>query len=722
MRKGSAIMEKAYNRILVWLGIVSAIAAAHAASGVTFYTVETDEPEPAKPEISVTYGYPDLNAEDNPVQFAESSRIKDDDMGGIELFWQNDIYADWRVIIDGQLFDNPEQYKLRYQLFKPESFYFTVDFTRWMKYDNGDGIYYPPQDAYFTLSDEALEETITRLLVSIEGMPSFEVNWKVEYSLLERDGQSLSTRFGDDLQYAIGANSTRPRKIVPALVEGEESVHTVDARLARNDGGNRTGLRLHFQRRESDRSRITERAASQPSANRYTTQKETTKDDIFAFSAFTRRQMTDSILGSVGLAMTRLDGEITGSRIFGANPEAEYDIDFAAYQLNDRGFLDLEGSRNIEQLIINGNLVYAPYGSNYRWMAGIRLEQLSTEAFGSYIDTIKRVDFGDLETQRQEADMLTNSEKTATDLSGFLELRYKGISKALLYSRVEAAAQTGSLDEDWDRMEIIPNPGQSPRNLLDRATNFDRERLFWEAGVNYYPARRLRFSLEGYLKVQDNSYDYNASLLSEDNSGLYPGYLTQQKMETRDVNARIHWRIFDNLKSVTRVDAQYNEIDTATRLSEEMQSSERERILFNQSLTWNPHPKLFVTAAYMLSDDLLETGAADIEGPYSGIIVNLPNDYWQADLNLYYVLSKRVDVQLGYHYLEMSNYIDTSPKTVPYGTDIEQHHGNLRFILHFSEALTARIGYQYYEQTDGSAPGLRDYTVHVISGGAQYRF
>jgi hypothetical protein len=70
----------------------------------------------------------------------------------------------------------------------------------------------------------------------------------------------------------------------------------------------------------------------------------------------------------------------------------------------------------------------------------------------------------------------------------------------------------------------------------------------------------------------------------------------------------------------------------------------------------------------------------------------------------------------------MSNYLDTSPKTVPYGSDIEQEHASLNFIFHFSESTVARLGFAYYEQTDMSANGNQDYSVHLIKTSLQRKF
>jgi hypothetical protein len=437
-------------------------------------------------------------------------------------------------------------------------------------------------------------------------------------------------------------------------------------------------------------------------------------------SAYTRKALTDSISGSVGVAVTQLDGDITGSRIFGANPEAAYDIDFVNTQLDDRGFLNLEGTRELRQYLVNANLVYEPEG-NWRWMGGLRMEHLSTESFNSYIDTVDQINWSVPARQDQEALMTARNDKTAVDYSAFIEGRYKGFEKAHVYSRVESSLQTGDLDEDWTRGMIVPNPEIST-SLMDRVTDFERMRHFWETGVNYHPFNSLRISLEGYLKYKENEYDYTRLFLPEEDYTRYPSYIEEQEFYIEDINARVHWRILPGLRSVTRVDFQNTTIESKDRVNPEIQNAERERVVFNQSLTWTPHPRVFVNAAYNLVDDLTENVASTLEGHFSGIVVDLPNDYWQADLNLFVVLTKRIDLQLGYHYLEAMNFVDNTPRTVAYGSDIEQTHGSVAFHFKVSENMAAKIGYHYYEQLDFAAAGMRDFEVQVVNSSLQFRF
>ena len=317
--------------------------------------------------------------------------------------------------------------------------------------------------------------------------------------------------------------------------------------------------------------------------------------------------------------------------------------------------------------------------------------------------------------------MTSSSEKSAMDISGFLEGRYTGFKHTLIYSRLQGSSQGGDLEEDWQRQEITPNEGAAV-NLLDRVTDFERERAFWELGANFFPINKLRISVEGYLKYTNNSYDWGGVSLPEDDFTLYPGYIRNQNFLTKDVNARLTFRMIPNLNSVTRIDFQKTAIESDSGLTPEIESSERERMVFNQSLVWTPHPRFFLSGTFNYVEDLTKTGAAELQGTFDGIIVNLPNDYWQTDLNLYFVVTKAIDLQLSYQYLEMTQFMDTSPKTVAYGTDLEQQHGMAQLLFRITPQMVANLGYHIYDREEPSAAGFKDYTVHLINGGLQYVF
>lgn len=696
----------------IWLGTGSL-------SGVKLYTTETEEPELKRTDVVISYGEISFDSGSNEAAFQARHGLRDSGTGGLERFyWEDDESGDWRTYVDSRWVLNPDETGVRLEIHNRETVFFDLNFQHWKQYDDVNGPWFPPTDTFAVLSAEAFEKEINKLDLSLRIHTTDLVRVELQYGFFNRKGTSLSTRFGDDFQYQIGG--TPSRGIIPALIESDEEVHTFGARLIRQDGPDQAGLRLHYQRRTADQTRVVERAALQPSANRFTTQEESSTDDLFAASGFNRQELSDTLVGSIGFAFTRLDGDITGSRIFGASPEAAFDVDFPALQLYDRGYLDLENSRTLKQWIFNGNLVYTP-SETMRWMTGVRLEHLSTEAFSSYLDVHSTVDWTARAFQVEVSDMISSSEKSALDISGFLEGRYSGINHALIYSRVEVSHQSGDLDESWSRQELSPDTGTFV-DLLDRVTDFDRLMGFWKTGINYYPKAGLRLSLEGYLKYRENSYDWKGVTQPAEDFTLYPGHITEQAFRTRAVNARVHWTLLKSLKSVSRVDYQVTTINTDNTFQSSINSSERERLVFNQSLTWTPSGRFFATAGFNYVEDLTKSGAAGLEGTFGGIIVNIPNDYWQANLNLYFVLSKLIDIQVNYQYTEMSNFVDNSAMTVPFGTDLTEHYGSVQLVFNISERARARLGYHVYDRDEPSTGGFRDYTVHLVKGSFQLIF
>lgn len=688
-------------------------------SAVEISTTELESPEASQPVISLSGGEVYVEDDSNEAQLRQDFGLRPGGTGGLEAFsWVGDGTADWQVFVDARLVENPDEAKFDLKMVKPEEAEVGIRFHHWTEYDAGMGPWYPGSGNRYLLTPVELEKELSRLTISYEQSLTDTLRMHLAYSLSERRGEALSTRYGDDFQYRIGG--TPSRGIVAGLFKTVETLQTLDARFVWQDWVKLTGLRLHAQRRESSRTRLVERGVEDPVAQRWTRQGERSVDDIFSFSTFARREWGDTMVGSVGLGFTRLDGTISGSRIFGSSPEAQFDPEFAALQFEDRGYLDLVSSRQLRQSLFNFNLVCTPT-ETIRWSAGARVEKLDTQVFGSYMDTYRTVDWTAAEFQREEADMLSRAEKGLLDVSGYVEVRYTGLTKFLLFSRLEGARQEGDLDEDWVREETYPDQREAT-NLLERATDFDRRTLFWEVGGNAYPLKNLNLSLKGYVKVKDNGYSLSGVDLPVADYTLYPGHLVRQRFEIRDVNGRISWRVTPNLKLLSRVDYQESKVENTDGGFVSLQSSERRRVVYNQSVTWSPGKRIFLTAHYSQVDDLTESLASELEGTFAGIVSDLPNDYRQVDATAYVVLTKRIDAQLGYQYLEMDNYLDASPLTIPYGADLSLETVSVGLILHMGEAIRLRMNYRYFKREEPSANSLNDYTAHLVSGLFQVTF
>ena len=192
-------MKKAFCSTFAWWTLATGGLFAGDGYGIDLYTSDTETPEPNTSELTISYAKPYFNDTDNPAAVAESLGLQDQYSFGVErLYWENDPDSEWRLFLDSKFLFYLDDYRINFQAVKPDEKILTIDFQAWEELDYGAGIYYPDRDSFYLLDPDMLRESIKRFKISYQAMPSYENRWKISYSLFERSGDSLSTRFGDD--------------------------------------------------------------------------------------------------------------------------------------------------------------------------------------------------------------------------------------------------------------------------------------------------------------------------------------------------------------------------------------------------------------------------------------------------------------------------------------------------------------------------------------------
>lgn len=687
--------------------------------GPVITSVEDAEPVERPSSIVIAYGATDIDEGSSEAALRSAEGLDADGIAGIESFYYGgDPNADWVVYAQGGWLFRPGQFDIHLELFKPEKLELNIWVQRWEAYEQALGSYDPATEYLGALQSAAFVREVQRLRLNFRYQFTDEWYAEADYSILRKEGPQLSLRFGDTEPYRIGG--PRSRNIVPSLQDGTETQQTARLDIGKSGMEGESVLRLRAGRSESKRTVQAERAQLDVAARRYTTTRETAKDDLFAVSAYHRKIWSEDTQASVGVGYTRLDGGLTGSRIFSAGPEGVYDPDFAAWQLYDRGYLDLENTRKLKQWVANANLALRQTQS-LRILAGLSLKHLSTEAFSSYLDTYETIDWAARARQNERAEMHSSSEKSAHEIAVFTELRHRGVESLQSFMRLEAGYEDGDLDESVERTELSPDV-REPEQALLRASSFSRRYSFVEAGVNWNPTAQVRIALKGYIKQKVNDLDADGLVEQTGIAYAYPGYIGAQRYTTRDVNLRIGWRPQAAVNAVTRVDVQRTRIDNTPVGGVEIRAAETQRVLLSQSLSVRPHARVFLMATLNMIEDLTETGASDLEGSFADVIGAVPSDYWQAQVNGYVVVTKQLDLQISYSYLGVENFYDNSANSIATGSSVERHSAGLEGIYRFSEQMVGRLGYQYHEQQSDSAAGQADYGVHLVKAGLQLIF
>jgi hypothetical protein len=183
--------------------LAAGLLAAAPLAAVELYTSDTEEPEPYQPMVTFGVGYTDVK-EGVEALALEQEGIQDDTTGGIErLYWENEYGSDWRIYVDSFALLDPDRYGVKLEIQNGYDVFFDLNFIQWHDYEYGSGIWYPITDTFAVLSASALEKEINKLDISLRFSPSDLIWVELDYGFFIREGQSLSTRFGDNIHYRI---------------------------------------------------------------------------------------------------------------------------------------------------------------------------------------------------------------------------------------------------------------------------------------------------------------------------------------------------------------------------------------------------------------------------------------------------------------------------------------------------------------------------------------
>src|SRR5262249_3036356 len=115
------------------------------------------------------------------------------------------------------------------------------------------------------------------------------------------------------------------------------------------------GVGLRYESDTQDNSRNIARRPGEPTLQRFVTQEDKVDTDIFNVHVFQETWFGEKVLFSTGYSFTRLDTDISGSRIYGSDYDPMYDPGYAHRQNHDEGFLDLSGGSGVDQHVANVN-------------------------------------------------------------------------------------------------------------------------------------------------------------------------------------------------------------------------------------------------------------------------------------------------------------------------------------------------------------------------------
>ncbi|HPU55355.1 MAG TPA: hypothetical protein PLH97_03635, partial [Verrucomicrobiota bacterium] len=437
----------------------------------------------------------------------------------------------------------------------------------------------------------------------------------------------------------------------------------------------------------------------QEPVERRVTHRDRTSDDTVSAHAFTETWLRNDLLFSSGFLFATMDGNFSGSRIYGD----DFDVGYVPNALNGTGYIDLDGAMQSREYVLNLNLMATPF-TNFTVVPSVRVRREDWEADSSYLQT---------SGAGAPVPAVAESDGNLLDVQERLDVRYTGFTNWVLFARGEWTQGEGDLDERF----------ATATTVAARLRETEDERFFqkYSVGARWYPARAVTVDFGGYFKK--NRYDYDHVFDSTSNAGgnRYPAYLVLQEFETYDAHARLTLRPFSKVTLTSRYEYQVSTIrtepDAASGLIQ-AQSSEMTSHIFGQTASWVPWSRLALQAGFNLVVSETDTPTSK----FTQAVLDWQNNYWTANLNSTLVLDDKTDLHVGYFYYSSENFQNNSLEGLPLGAEASEHGATAMLSRRLSPRLRWNLRYAFFHSESELYGGKNDYDAHALFSSLQYRF
>ncbi len=652
--------------------------------------------------------------------FQKAFQIKKDGFIGIEsLRYTSQLDDTTYLKLLGKAMAGNNDFLFDLTITRDEVGYVKAGYRAFRTFYDGSGGVWPLTGLSFKLYDEDLAVDRSNLWFEIGLARPDNPSLTFRYDLLTREGEKDSTSWMDT---GIPLGSANTRYIIPTFLKFDEKRHILKGTLARK--GEKAGWEIGFRmdKGDYDNGRYSRRRAFEPTADRYVTAKEGQDYDMQQFRGLYVVDLTDKIKVTTSAARTKIDTELTGSRIFGMGYDATFSTTYPTRQQRDEGFFALPGHANIgesemTQTVANISVLYRPL----EHLAIIPSARFERTEWTNEIE-VEETNFGGAPTFAPIlGELMAESEKHWKTWSYGVEARYTGIANFTFNVRGDVSKSDGELDETR-----ILEPG-TPLQVISvqRASALARDTQKVSFTTNWYPQPGLAVSAQYYFKARQNDFDAITDTTPNTitSSDRYPAYIKNQDLETNDFNVRVSWRVTPTFRTVTRYDYMKSKImnqDVGLPFGPAMDS---EQTIISESITWNPLARLYVQGNISLVKDTLTTPAVFATGTAANLVTASNADYVNYGLSAGYALDERSDLFLDYVVFESrDSFINNAPTSTPYGTQLETSAASAAWTCRLDRRTAVSVKYTYAKGEDPVLVGKGDYEANIVQAKLKYRF
>lgn len=633
--------------------------------------------------------------------FQEQFRQKKDGYGGVEDFALSRIGDDTLFRVEGRVLPGNADYRGSLRFEKFDAFYVQADYKRFRTFYDGSGGVFLPRNLSASYFDEALALDRSYFSVEFGTLAPDRPQFRLRYDRSTRDGTKDSVRWGES---NLAGQPFVPRAFIPSYLLVDETRDVFTAELARRTDTGQWKVAGRYERTAVKNRHVGRRRAGE-TPDRYVTTSEGAETDLFAGHAFYERIFNEQLRWSAGGLVTDIDTHLTGSKIYGGTPDAEYSPGFARRQNGDVGYYGLVGRTRLKQYVGNANAVYRP-AKHWTIRPGVKYEHLRQTSGEDHVDT----NFAGGALNAVQNLVQSASRDSWNEITEDLEVRFSRWSNLALDARAQLNQGTGGLLE-----QSILLPAATP--VISRDTDYDRYGQRYTVNAAWYPRPGLTVAAQyNYrLKLGDYRSRLDNTSNAANSNNRYPFYIVDQDVASQDGNVRLSWRPRSMLSFVTRYAHQRAVTTTTFAGQPEIKNGRLTRHIVTQSATWNPTARLYLSGAVNVTYDQLTV-------PRHRFTMHSDNNYVIASLAAGYALGKATDLYLDLNRYRADNYSENFAVTLPLNAGQTTQSGFLTWVRRQSDRLIYTAKYGCATNRDGTFAGLNDYTAHIFYGKVQYKF
>ncbi len=640
----------------------------------------------------------------NPAAFQKRYDLNRHGFGGIDgFYYEKDINRNTTLTAKGHALFGNQDFLLDLNLTRDGFGYVDLGYKAYRTWFNGAGGFFSPSNLFLPAPVDEPYIDRTDLWLELGLTPESGPQFKFRYDYTTRKGLKDSTSWGDtSLTAGLGT-----RNVVPTFWVIDEHRNILDASLWQDSEKTSWNLNAHY---EADQLNNALEIHRQPgaSADRYLTQDDNAKPDIFTTHGSVENRLNDKLMLTAGAAYFSIDTTFTGSRIYGPDYDPVYDPIYAHRQSHDEGFVNLTGKAQMTQSMANLSVMYCPTPA-WTIVPSLLAEKVSWDANSGFGETNVASASSAAATDLQDA----QSNQNLRDLTGSIEARYTGIKNFVFNAKGEVLGSYGTLTQDL--YEAVTGDDTD-----FRTTDYRRNEQKVSLTGNWYPSPTVNWTVQYYYKANQNGYVTPRDAVAL-GSG-YPGLIAHEDFTTNDANVRLSWHALPQLRLVTRYDYQDSSIHTQQIGLAFIESSDMKTQIFRETATWNPLLRWIIQQNGSVVRDKLTTPASQLIGAAGGLVLDSDNNYVNGSVSTGYAIDDQSDVSATYSFYHATNFVDNSLKSTAFGQGGDENYVSVTWSRRFTPRFKLAITYAYADSRDDTSGGNNNYHANLFYTKMSYRF